>query len=191
MKKTLLKLTLITSIMISSVSFAQTQEELNAEREMLKKEMKSEKSVERQKKLEKLELPKTSSIKSVDELAVNSGVLLVATKELNNQIPELYKRTIGETVDGITEVTTDKPTLEELESVAGLILAQIQTVDNYTIIAQNVAGDVKSANPLSAGKALKALNFSKDVLSLTLPELKNNLVVIKNLISTIKTSNNL
>ncbi|MGV0846643.1 hypothetical protein ACTS9T_08725 [Empedobacter falsenii] len=191
MKKTLLKLTFATALLFSTIAFGQTADELKAEREMIKKELKSEKAIERQKKLQKLEVPKSSSIKSIDELAVNSGVLLVATKQLNEQVPELYKRTIGETVDGVTEVTTDKPTLEELEDVAKTILVQIQTVSDYSSIATNVAGDVKSANPLSAGKALKSINFSKDVLSLTLPELNNNLVVIKNLISTIKSSNNL
>lgn len=191
MKKTLLKLTFATALLFSTIAFGQTADELKAEREMIKKELKSEKAIERQKKLEKLESPKSSSIASIDELAVNSASLLMVTKDISKQVPELYKRTIGETVGGVTEITTDKPSLEELESVAKSIGAQLLLISNYVNIATSVAGDVTSANPLSAGKALKSVKFSKDVLSLTLPELNNNLVVIKNLISTIKSSNNL
>lgn len=191
MKKTLLKLTFVTTLLLSAVAFAQTTEELKVEREMIKKELKSEKTIERQKKMEKLEEPKQSGVSTIDNLASNSALLLLNSKNLSAQIPELYKRTVGETVEGITEVTTDKPSLEELENVALAIGAQVLLVNNYAGIATEVAGDVKKANPLAAGKVLKSLNFSKEVLSLTLPELNNNLIVIKNLISTIKSSNNL
>jgi hypothetical protein len=136
-------------------------------------------------------MPKVSGVASLDNLAANSTILLAATNKLNLEVPELYKRTVGESIDGITDVTVKKPTLEELESVAKTILLQIETVGNYSAVLGTVAGDVKNVNPLAAGKALKVLNFNKDVIALTLPELKNNLSVIKNLISTIKTSDNL
>ena len=191
MKKTLLKLTFVTTLLLSAVAFAQTTEELKVEREMIKKELKSEKTIERQKKMEKLEGPKESGVSSIDNLASNSALLLLNSKNISAQVPELYKRTIGETIDGITEVTTDKPSLEELGNIALTIATQVKLVNEYTDIATEVSGDVKKASPLASGKALKSLNFSKEVLSLTLPELNNNLIVIKNLISTIKSSNNL
>lgn len=191
MKKALLKLTFVTTLLLSAVAFAQTTEELKVEREMIKKELKSEKTIERQKKMEKLEGPKESGVSSIDNLASNSALLLLNSKNISAQVPELYKRTIGETIDGITEVTTDKPSLEELGNIALTIATQVKLVNEYTDIATEVSGDVKKASPLASGKALKSLNFSKEVLSLTLPELNNNLIVIKNLISTIKSSNNL
>lgn len=45
MKNLFLKLTFVSALLFSSISFAQTPEELKAEREMIKKELKSEKRI--------------------------------------------------------------------------------------------------------------------------------------------------
>jgi hypothetical protein len=49
---------------------------------------------------------------------------------------------------------------------------------------------VKKASPLQAPKAAKSMNFSREVIELTLPELELNAKVVKNLIETIKSSKN-
>ncbi len=79
--------------------------ELKAEREVFKTEMKSKDAEERKAKFEKLKPPKKSGVGSVDQLAANSTKMLTSTKEINTIVPEMYKRTIGETVDGVTDVT--------------------------------------------------------------------------------------
>jgi hypothetical protein len=43
---------------------------------------------------------------------------------------------------------------------------------------------------LSAGKAMKSLNYSKDALALAAPELEMSLKVINNLIATLKSAKN-
>lgn len=167
-----------------------TPDELKAEREVLKAEMKSKEAEERKAKFEKLTEPKVSGVSSVDGLAVNSTKMLVSTKEINVLVPEMYKRTVGESVDGVTDVTVKKPTMDELKSLATNIAGQIQTVSESSALVSSAAADVKSAGLMQAPKAAKSLNFSKDVLALVLPELNLNLKVVSNLIATLKSSGN-
>jgi len=172
--------------------FAQekTAEELKAEREVLKAEMKSEKAVERQAKYEKLKAPKPSGINSVDDLATSSTSMLKSTKKNNEIIPEMYKRTIGETVDGVTDVTVKKPTLVELTTLAVNITKQVKAVSESSTAVKNASEDIKNASPMKAPKGTKSLNYSKDVLALVGPELDLQLKVINHLIATLKSSAN-
>lgn len=171
--------------------FAQkTKDELKAEREVLKSEMKSKDAEERKAKFEKLSEPKISGISSVDALAASSTKLLLSTKEMNLVVPEMYKRTIGESVDGIADVTVKKPSLEELATLGLNIANQIKTIGEAAASVAGIAGDIKSAGIMQAPKGLKSLSFSKDVIALVLPELGLNLKVITNLIATLKSSNN-
>ncbi|MEO5905131.1 MAG: hypothetical protein ABIQ11_00280 [Saprospiraceae bacterium] len=167
-----------------------TTGELKAEREALKSEMKSKEAEERKAKFEKLEAPKTSGVASVDELVTNSTKMLTSAKEINAIVPEMYKRTIGETVDGVTDVTVKKPTLDELVALSANIATQIKAVSGASAAVTSASSDVKSASPMQAPKATKSLNYSKDVLALVAPELQLNLKVVNNLIATLKSANN-
>ena len=192
------KITIVVAICFGLVftmqqnSFAQgkTKEELKAEREVLKGELKSKDALDRKAKIEKLEAPKPSGIQSVDDLANNSTKILVSTKENNTLIPEMYKRTIGETVDGVTDVTVKKPTLEELTALSINLGTQIKAVADASTSVSNASSDISKAGFMQASKGTKSLNYSKDVLSIAKPELELNLKVVNNLISTMKSSNN-
>jgi hypothetical protein len=181
---------IIFSLSVNSYTQASTADELNAEREMLKAEMKSKDAQKRKAKMEKLDAPQPTGLSSVDELATNSSEMLTATKEINVQVPEMYKRTIGETVDGVTDVTVKKPTLQEVTGLAQSIATQIKAVTDASDAVSAASSEVKSASPVQGLKATKSLNYSKDVLSLIGPELQMNLKVVNNLIATIKSSNN-
>jgi hypothetical protein len=183
---------LVFSISQNCSAQEKTKDELKAEQEVLKSEMKSEDTKERQKKIDKLEAeqPKTSGVGSIDGLADNSKKILVETKSINKQVPELYKRTIGETVDGVTDVTVKKPEPAELAVLAVTIATQIKAVADATASVAGASADVKSASPMAAGKATKSLNYSKEALALAAPELQMNLKVINNLIATLKSSKN-
>ncbi|KLT70246.1 MULTISPECIES: hypothetical protein [Flavobacterium] len=169
---------------------AKTKDELKAEREVLKSEMKSKDAEERKAKLEKLSAPKPSGISSVDGLAANSSQMLTSSKELNVLIPEMYKRTVGESVDGVADVTVKKPTLDELNALGLNIATQIKTVSEASATVATASTDLKGAGMMQAPKGAKSLNFSKDVMALVLPELNLNLKVVNNLISTLKSSGN-
>jgi hypothetical protein len=193
--KRILKMTLVMGIMLAWAGTgysqaAKTADELKAEREQLKSEMKSKDAKKRQKKLESFSDPGTVGVPSVDELAASSLLLLVGTKGFSASVPELYKRTIGETVDGVTEVNVQKPTLKELLAVAASITATVEGVAKAQEAVKQAADDVKAMPKTSAFKAAKSLNFSKDALSVVLPELQLNAKVVANLIETIKTADN-
>lgn len=174
------------------ICFAQekTEDELKAEREVLKAEMKSEKAQERQAKYDKLTAPKTSGIRSVDDLATSSTSMLKSTKKNNEIIPDLYKRTIGETVDGVTDVTVKKPSLVELTTLSTNIAKQIKAVSESSESIKNASADIKKASPMKAPKGTKSLNYSKDVIALVGPELDLQQKVVAHLITTLKSSAN-
>ena len=193
--KKVFRLSIIMGMMLATASMgfaqgAKTADELKAEREQLKAELKSENVQKRQEKLAKLQNPGTVGVASVDELAVSSALLLAGTEGFNKTVPELYKRTIGETIDGVTDVTVQKPSLEELTDLAASIAVSIAGVAIAQDAVQKAGDDVKNMPKLQAPKAAKSLNYSKDVLSLTLPELQLSAKVVANLIETIKTSDN-
>ena len=167
-----------------------TKDELKAEREVLKAEMKSQEALDRQAKLEKLEAPKASGIQSVDNLAVSSTAILATSKENTKLIPEMYKRTIGETIDGVTDVTVKKPTLDELVALGLNLTTQIKAVGAASESIKTATDDISKAGAMQKIKAPKPLNYSKDVLALVGPELQLNLKVVNNLIATLKSANN-
>lgn len=187
--KIVLSLSLI--LVMQQNTFAQkTKDELKAEREVLKAEMKSKDAEDRKAKFEKLTEPKTSGISSVDGLATNSTKMLVSTKEINAIVPEMYKRTVGESVDGVADVTVKKPTLAELTDLGLNIATQIKAVSDASASVTTASADIKNAGMMQAPKGTKSLNYSKEVLGLVLPELNLNLKVVNNLIATLKSSGN-
>jgi hypothetical protein len=188
--RTALCLGLFSLVQLYSFAQGKTLDELKAEREALKSEMKSNEAVERQAKMEKLEAPAPCGIQSVDDLAAKSTANLAASKENNKLIPEMYKRTIGETVDGVTDVTVKKPTVAELTELAVNIGTQIKAVTDASTDVGNASNDIAKASPLKAPKGTKVLNYTKEVNSLLLPELQLNLKVVNNLIATLKSSGN-
>jgi hypothetical protein len=176
----------------AQTSSAQTKEELQAEREALKSEMKSSEAQKRQEKIVKMatESPFVCEIASLDGLASNSQQILVATKSINLQVPDLYKRTIGESIYGITDITVKKPTVAELLVLAKTIADQVTAITNATEAMKGAVDEVKKAPMMAKAKALKTMNFSKDALGLTGPELQLSLKVVNNLVATLKSANN-
>jgi len=191
MKRILLSAAL--ALFVASISFAQekTAEELKTEREVLKAERKSESYQERQKKLAELKDPGSTTISSIDAIAANSTTALLETKKNNELLPELYKRTVGETVEGVTDVTVKKPTLDELLAVSVSILNITKSVAATGVEIVKAQGDIKSGGMLKVAKATKSVNYSKDVNSILGAELSYQGKLIKNLIATIKSSKNL
>ena len=181
---------LVFSVQQNCFAQGKTKDELKTDLEVLKSEMKSKEAEDRKAKFEKLEAPKTCGVASVDQLATNSTSILTSTKSINAQIPEIYKRTVGQTVDGVTDVTVKKPTLEELATLALTITMQIKAVADATASVAGASSEVKTASPMALGKATKSLNYSKETLAVTGPELQMNLKVINNLIAILKSANN-
>jgi len=181
---------LIFSMQQNCFAQGKTKDELKLERDTLKVQMKAQERIDRLKKLDNETQPNASGVSSIDCLADKSTKMLTATKDINKQVPEMYKRTIGETVDGVTDVTVKKPTIEELTSLATNIATQIKAVSDASKDVSNAANDVSKASPLQAPKAKKNLAYTKDVLAVLGPELNLNAKVVNNLIATLKSANN-
>lgn len=181
-------------VMSPATSIAQelTKEEIAAEKEEMRSILKSEKVIKRQEKLVKLmkEEPKNCGVASIDGLSEDSKQLLEETNKFNKLVPELYTRTIGETVDGITDVTVKKPTVEELTQVAKTIGDQLLAVTKVANAITDASNDISKLNPMAMGKATKALGYSKDIIGLVGPELQMNAKVISNLIALLNSANN-
>lgn len=179
-------------LLVNFSTNAQSLEELKALREELKAEFKSSARLDREKKMEKLseKQPGQVSIAAVDQLAASSFEVLGRAIEFGDLVPEMYKRVIGQTIDGVTDVTVKKPSLEEVVQLGANIGAVIVTLTQLQQAAKTAAEEVKKASPMQAPKAAKSMNFSKDAIELTLPELELNAKIVKNLIETIKSSKN-
>ena len=200
----MIKNLLIGAVCLGMFSFAQTvnahektKEELKAERDALKTEYKSQERQDRQKKLDELTAkpPKECGVASVDGLSTNSKTMLDEQKKINELLPDLYKRTVGETVDGVTTVVEKKPTVAEIMDLSTRILNQTKAVADASGKVTNATNDIKGLSPseklLKAPAATKALNYTKDVLSALGPELTLEGKIVANLLATAKSAGNL
>jgi len=174
------------------ISYAQekTKAEIDLIKEQIKTEWKAEVAMQRKAKIEKLALPKSSGVASVDDLASGMGKLVVSTNENNKLIPTLYTRSLKENMDGTIDNTVKKPTVEELVALADNITAQIASTNTIMAAVPAASDDISKATPMQAPKATKALNFVKETGPLLLPELQSNLKVVNDLIVVVKSSKN-
>jgi hypothetical protein len=158
---------------------AQTKEEINQ-------------SIERNEKISKLESPKSTSIASLDDLTVNVGAAALESTSITPLLQNLYYRSIGETKDGIADVTIKKPSLDECKELAARILKQTEKIQTIATILPNVTSETSSIkNPLKLPKILTSLNYAKTAMSLLGEESIFQAKAIKSIISTLSTGNNL
>lgn len=196
----MIKKLLIGAVCLGIFSFTQTvnaqektKEELKAERDVLKTEYKSQERQDRQKKLDELTAkpPKECGVASVDGLAKDSKTMLDEQKKINELLPDMYKRTVGETIDGVTTVVEKKPTVAEIVELSTKIATQSLAVADASKKISKATDDIKGLNPMKAPTATKSLNYSKDALSALTSELALETKIIANLLATAKSAGNL
>ncbi len=111
---------------------------------------------------------------------------------LTEQLDGLYYRSIGQTVDGVTDVTVKKPTAEELTKLGATITAQGLTVTAAVKLAQaatNSAAKVK--NPGVKAKIAKGLAATAKISPLLVSETAAQAECIAEMIKTATTANKL
>jgi hypothetical protein len=165
-----------------------TEAELKAERQALKAERSSEEHQARLKEIKELQPPGATGIASVDDLSKKTTTALDETKKNNDLIPQWYTGTIGETEDGVPDVTVKKPTIKELIDVSRSLDNTQKSISQAASDIPSVTSDAKAAGPLKSIKAMKSVNYSKKVTTLLAPELLYQTKVISNLIATLKSS---
>lgn len=165
------------------------------------------KSKERVQKLQKLcKDYKNSGNENIDAFGENVKKVALFSIANSVQLEELYKREIGESKDGIKDVTIKKPTLEEWLKLAEGLTSEAKGIEDCInsgkLVIEEVkamAGNVsKETNPMKKAKAAKELlkvekvvEFSKDVTSILPEENAAKVKAVDQMVKTIKSNKNL
>ena len=119
------------------------------------------------------------------------------------QLENMYKRQIGETQDGVTDVTITKPTLEEWKSFATTVAGETVNIKEATDKVQAAADEAKKLteeaskekNPLKAAKTAKSatavVEFGNAAIPILLEESTAQAKAVNAIIETLKSGKNL
>lgn len=163
----------------SSILFSQTKEEIQESKIRLEK-------------IQKLESPKVSSLTSLDELNNKIGTSALESANITPLLQNLYTRSIGENIDGITDVTVKKPTLAECQELATRIFSQVQNMQTFSSSFSSVVEEAKSfRNPMKLGKVASSMNYAKTAISVLGEETLFQSKAIKSIITTLQSAGNL
>ena len=135
--------------------------------------------------------PKPSGVADVDAFLdgnVKAALGAVASAE---QLHNLYSRQIGETKDGVQDVTVTKPTLEDWTNLAATIATQAAGMAELGVAGQKVAEAVKGADKMKALKLAKPVKWSTDLMPVTGEALAEEGKAIDQIIKLLKSENNL
>ncbi len=165
------------------------------------------KSKERSAKLEALSKDyKTSGVANIDGYG-NSIKEAAAFAILNSEKLEgMYKRQIGENKDGVTDVTIQKPSLEDWMQLATTVAGEGTKIKEATDKAKGAAEEAKNMaqnaslekNPMKAAKAAKTakaatavIEFGNAATPILLEESAAQVKAINEIINTLKSGKNL
>jgi hypothetical protein len=180
MKKFLFVTAALLAMNVAS-GFAQTKEDIKA----------SEARCEKLAKLCSKE-PKKTGVDEVDTYVAGVYTAAIASAATSEQLQNLYYRQIGETKDGVTDVTIKKPTAEELIALGTTLTAEGVSIAAAAKGAESATkASTENKNPIKAAKIASALAFTKDAYPVLLEESKAKVAAIKQMIETAKTGKNL
>ncbi len=178
--KQMKKVVLCMMALVCAVSVsAQTAEEMQA-------------SKERAAKLEKLVQPKNCGLATIDGLTSAAGLVAVESIQITPLLQGMYYRSIGQTEDGVTDVTVKKPTLDELMELSARIGTQAAAVAAATKLVPAAGEELKGVkNPMKLAAATKSVKYSKDVLEIVGVESAFQVKTIADMIKTATSNDNL
>lgn len=107
------------------------------------------------------------------------------------QLHNLYSRQIGETTDGVQDVTVTKPTLEDWIALATTVATQTAGMTELGVQGQKAAEAVKKADKMKAIKLAKPVKWSTDIMPVTGEALAEEAKAIDQIIKLLKSENNL
>ncbi len=132
-----------------------------------------------------------------------AALFAIANRE---QLENMYKRQIGETKDGVTDVTVTKPTIEEWVTLSSTIAGEAASIKEATDKMQAAADAAKAMsesaskekNPMKAAKAAKTakaavavIEFGNSATPVLLEESAGQAKAVKTIIDTLKSGKNL
>ena len=133
----------------------------------------------------------------------NAAILAIANSV---QLENMYKRQIGETQDGVTDVTITKPTLDEWVTFATTVAGEAASIKAATDKVQAAANEAKKMaeeaskqkNPMKAAKSVKAakaaavvVEFGNTATPILVEESAAQAKAVKEIIETLKSGKNL
>ncbi len=122
------------------------------------------------------------------------------------QLENMYKRQIGETTDGVQDVTVEKPTLDEWMTFATTVAGEATSIKTAVDKVQDAATEAKTIsenvakekNPMKAAKAAKTakaatavIEFGNAATPILLEESAAQVKAVQQIIETIKSGKNL
>ena len=119
---------------------------------------------------------------------VNAASGAVASAE---QLHNLYSRQIGETKDGVQDVTVTKPSLEDWLKLAANVATQTAGMTELGIAGKKAAEAVKSVGKMEAIKLAKPVKWSTDLMPVTSEALAEQGKAIDEIVKLLKSENNL
>ena len=191
MKKIFTMVALIGAVMCAN---AQTKEELKAERQAMKSEINSQKTVDRDAKIAELaemsHTVQTTGLNSVDGLSTSCMGFLNTVISTNDVLKE-YKTEVKDNGDGEVDITKYKAHLDDYVNLAnGLALASTQIAEASKELAK-ATDDVKTVKDPRQVRPVKiSVNFLKEALPVCADEVAFLTKLVNNLIQSIKASDN-
>lgn len=166
-----------------------------------------QKSRERAAKLEALCADyKTSGNAKIDAYGDAVKAAAVCAIANSEQLENLYKRQIGESKDGNTEVTIEKPTAEQWQTLATTIAGEGAYLAAASKLAQEAADEAKAMqqkvndekNPMKKGKLVKAskaalgvVGFGNDATSILVEESAAQLKAVNEIVKMLQSGETL
>lgn len=149
-------------------------------------------SKDRTARLEKLEQPKNCGIATIDGLTSAAGAVAAESIQITPLLQGMYYRSIGQTEDGVTDVTVKKPTLDELKELSARIGLQAAAVAAAVQLIPAASKEVSTIkNPMKLKASANSLKYSKDALEIIGQESAFQAKVIADMIQTATSGNNL
>lgn len=135
--------------------------------------------------------PKDCGVEGIDTYVNGCKTAATGAVATAAQLKGLYSRQIGETQDGVTDVTVKKPSLQDWVALGTTLATQTAGIAKVGAAAANAANAVKEAPKMKAIGMAKSVKWSADALSLTGKALAEQAKAVKEIIDVLKSGNNL
>ena len=144
-------------------------------------------------KLEKAvaKAPKESSVAEIDQYVDGTKSAAIGAVATAGKLHNLYSRQIGETTDGVTDVTVTKPTLNDWIELGTAVATQTAGIASLTDAGVKAGQAVKDAPKMKAVGLAKNVKWSGDILPVVGESLAEQTKAINEIISTLKSGDNL
>lgn len=135
--------------------------------------------------------PKPCGEGDIDAFVEGNQIAALGAVETAQKLHTLYSRQIGETTDGVQDVTVTKPTLEDWTALAANVATQTAGMAELGVSGKKAAEAVKNADKMKAIKLAKPVKWATDIMPVTGEALAEEAKAIDKIISLLKSENNL